>query len=84
MGDLDAGFRYTRGGAAPQPGDVGPVDKLLRYRILQDGIDACLRSLPRSDKGVARKLQEAWLLVDDTVRRLHAEKAPDWQLPLQE
>lgn len=75
-------WKYRRGGEAPQPGDAGPKDRLLRFRILQDGIDACIRSLPLSEKTLARKLQEAWLICDETVHQLVKEQPPEWQLPL--
>lgn len=77
-------WAYQRGGSAPQPGNAGPANMLLRYRILQDGIDACIRSLPLSDKTLCRKLQEAWLITDETVQRLLKEQPPEWQLPLPE
>jgi hypothetical protein len=73
-----------RGASAPQPGDRGAVDRLTRYRVLRDGIAECIFALPMSDKGVARKLQEAWLMVDSTVARLKAEQPPEWPNLLQE
>lgn len=73
-----------RGVMAPKPEDRGQLDIVLRYVCIRDGIKNCIEVLPLTDKGVARKLQEAWLMVDYTVRSRQAERPPAWQLPLPE
>jgi hypothetical protein len=59
----------------------GNWNRLTRLRLLQEGIEACLATCPRSERVVATHLQQAWVETAVARQRETAATTPE-QPPL--
>ena len=76
--------RYLEGAlrGCPMPLEGGSYAPLTRWLLIRDGLENLITALPKTEKGTAARLQEAWALASRRVEDLERERPPEWVLPL--